>query len=259
MRQDNDVITNGFRSHVSTLIRERFNGSTRRLAAFGLVAVAGVGALLSTTAGNASPDTTKAAEVVAAASTSADANRTTDGAASRSAAKTPATKSTQAAKKATTVAPKKTTPAKAKPVAGYNQTQMDNAAIIVKAGQELGISKQGQIIAVATAMQESNLYNLASHVVPESLKYAHQGTGADYDSVGLFQQRYTTGWGTVKEIMNPSESAKKFYRALQQVSGWQSMSLTAAAQTVQGSAFPDAYAKHQGNATAVVNSVLAAK
>ncbi|NUT35619.1 MAG: hypothetical protein HOV79_21405 [Hamadaea sp.] len=256
MRQDNDVIKNGFRSHVSTLVRERFNGSsTRRFAAFGLVAVAGVGALLSTTAGAASPDTTKAAEVVAAASSSAE--RTTDNAASRGAAKTPAT---QSAKKAATIAPKKaTTPAKAKPVAGYNQTQMDNAALIVKAGQELGVSKQAQIIAVATAMQESTLYNRASYVVPESLKYPHQGTGADYDSVGLFQQRYTTGWGTVKQIMNPKESAKSFYRALLQVDGWQNMPLTVAAQTVQGSAFPDHYAKHQGNATAVVNSVLAAQ
>lgn len=92
-------------------------------------------------------------------------------------------------------------------------------------------------------------------MVPESLKYDHEGYGSDYDSVGLFQQRYTTGWGTVKSIMNPSESAKKFYKALKQVDGWQSMPVTVAAQTVQGSAFPDAYAKHTGNATAVVKAV----
>jgi hypothetical protein len=256
MRQDNDVegVRSTMGSHALTLIRERLTGSTRRLAAFGLVAVAGASALLNTSPeASDTPSLAKSAQVVQA----------TEYAAAKSPAKTaePATGSTA---KAQTKQPTETNlstakkPTKPKPVAGYNQTQMDNAAIIVKAGKELGISERGQIIAVATAMQESNLYNLASYVVPESLKYAHQGTGADYDSVGLFQQRYTTGWGTVKEIMNPSESAKKFYRALMQVAGWQQLPITVAAQTVQGSAFPDAYAKHQGNATAVVKSINAA-
>ncbi|MEV0270193.1 hypothetical protein AB0H43_15545 [Hamadaea sp. NPDC050747] len=248
MRRDNDVktmLTNKV-SQVFTLIRERFTTSPRRVAAFGLVAVAGASALLHTSAATAEPsslNTAKAAQVVTATKAA------TSPAKSAAAKATPKSTATKAA----------TTTAKVKPTAGYNQTQMDNAAIIVKAGKELGISERGQIVAVATAMQESNLYNLASHVVPESLKYAHQGTGADYDSVGLFQQRYTTGWGTVKEIMNPSESAKKFYRALQRVPGWQNMPITVAAQTVQGSAFPDAYAKHQGNATAVVKAVNAVK
>ena len=252
MRQDNDVkgVRSTMGSHALTLIRERLTANPRRLAAFGLVAVAGASALLSTSTASAgeTPSVAKAAQVVQATSESA-ATRATPKAAAKS--------STGTAAKTTTV----TTPKKAtapKPVAGYNQTQMNNAAIIVKAGKALGISEKGQVIAVATAMQESNLYNRASYVVPESLKYAHQGTGADYDSVGLFQQRYTTGWGTVKEIMTPAVSAKKFYQALQRVSGWQSLPVTVAAQTVQGSAFPDAYAKHQGNATAVVKSVNAA-
>ncbi|NUO59689.1 MAG: hypothetical protein HOV78_23755 [Hamadaea sp.] len=248
MRRDNDVksVLTAKVSHAFTLIRERFTTSPRRVAAFGLVAVAGASALLHTSAATAEPsslNTAKAAQVVTATKAA------TSPAKSAAAKATPKSTATKAA----------TTTAKVKPTAGYNQTQMDNAAIIVKAGKELGISERGQIVAVATAMQESNLYNLASHVVPESLKYAHQGTGADYDSVGLFQQRYTTGWGTVKEIMNPSESAKKFYRALQRVPGWQNMPITVAAQTVQGSAFPDAYAKHQGNATAVVKAVNAVK
>ncbi|NUR52153.1 MAG: hypothetical protein HOV71_28855 [Hamadaea sp.] len=248
MRRDNDVksVLTAKVSHAFTLIRERFTTSPRRVAAFGLVAVAGASALLHTSAATAEPsslNTAKAAQVVTATKAA------TSPAKSAAAKATPKSSATKAA----------TTTAKVKPTAGYNQTQMDNAAIIVKAGKELGISERGQIVAVATAMQESNLYNLASHVVPESLKYAHQGTGADYDSVGLFQQRYTTGWGTVKEIMNPSESAKKFYRALQRVPGWQNMPITVAAQTVQGSAFPDAYAKHQGNATAVVKAVNAVK
>jgi hypothetical protein len=165
----------------------------------------------------------------------------------------------RAAKAATTTVKKSSKTIKARltsnPVAGLDATQMSNAIAIVQAGAELGVGKKAQIVAVATAMQESNLYNRASYVVPESLRYDHEGYGADYDSVGLFQQRYTTGWGTVKSIMNPSESAKKFYRALMQVDGWQNMPLTYAAQTVQGSAFPGAYAKHQGNATAVVTAI----
>ncbi|MEV6970965.1 hypothetical protein AB0M47_38270 [Hamadaea sp. NPDC051192] len=248
MRRDNDVksLLTAKVSHAFTLIRERFTTSPRRVAAFGLVAVAGASALLHTSAATAEPsslNTAKAAQVVTATKAPASPAK------SAAAKATPKSTATKAA----------TTTAKVKPTAGFNQTQMDNAALIVKAGKDLGISEKGQIIAVATAMQESNLYNLASHVVPESLKYAHQGTGADYDSVGLFQQRYTTGWGTVKEIMNPSESAKKFYRALQRVPGWQNMAVTVAAQTVQGSAFPDAYAKHQGNATAVVKAVNSVK
>jgi hypothetical protein len=250
MRRGNDVkrVLTAKVSHAFTLIRERFTTSPRSVAAFGLVAVAGTSALLHTSAATAEPSTlnTTAAQVVMAPQ-HPDGSKSTP-------TKTPTSKKTST--KAPTT---KTTTAKAKPTAGYNQTQMDNAAIIVKAGKELGISERGQIIAVATAMQESNLYNLASYVVPESLKYAHQGTGADYDSVGLFQQRYTTGWGTVKEIMNPSESAKKFYRALLQVPGWQNLPITVAAQTVQGSAFPDAYAKHQANATAVVKAVNSVK
>jgi hypothetical protein len=254
MRQDNDVkgVRSTMGSHVLTLIRERLIGNQRRLAAFGLVAVAGASALLHTSAASAgdTPSVAKAAQVVQATQ-SAAAKQSGTTAAAKSAAKA----QTKTNSTAVTTPKKATAPT---PVAGYNQTQMNNAAIIVKAGKELGISEKGQVIAVATAMQESNLYNLASYVVPESLKYAHQGTGADYDSVGLFQQRYTTGWGTVKEIMTPAVSAKKFYQALQRVSGWQSLPVTVAAQTVQGSAFPDAYAKHQGNATAVVKSVNAA-
>jgi hypothetical protein len=253
MRYDNDVnatprdlagkVINFVRNHLST---------PRRAATLGLVAAVGTGALMLTGAPNgatAAPTMAPAAAVTHAINGKAASAPTKKAATS---AKT--VKSAQTARKAAAVARTKAmlnTPS----VAGLNKTQMKNAALIVRAGQELGISERGQIVAVATAMQESNLYNRASHVVPESLKYAHQGTGSDYDSVGLFQQRYTTGWGTVKSIMNPSESAKKFYRALKHVDGWQKMPITVAAQTVQGSAFPDAYAKHQGNATKVVHAV----
>jgi hypothetical protein len=112
------------------------------------------------------------------------------------------------------------------------------------------------VIAVATAMQESQLYNLASDVIPESLRYPHQGTGADHDSVGLFQQRSSVGWGPVRELMRPEYAATQFLAALRNVPGWQRMQLTYAAQAVQYSAFPEAYAKHEGRANAVVNALI---
>ena len=83
------------------------------------------------------------------------------------------------------------------PVAGLDQAQMDNAKAIVDAGREMEMPRRALVVAVATAMQESNLYNVASDVLPESQDYPHQGIGSDHDSVGLFQQRPSSGWGTV--------------------------------------------------------------
>lgn len=140
------------------------------------------------------------------------------------------------------------------PVAGLSQAQMDNAAKIIQTGQAMGLPKRAYVIAIATAMQESRLFNLASDVVPESLAYPHQGTGYDHDSVGLFQQRSSMGWGSVRDLMNPNYAAAQFFKALRSVSGWQAMALTYAAQTVQGSAFPDAYAQHEWVAQRVVNA-----
>jgi hypothetical protein len=245
-------------SHASDLLRAHLINTPRRAAAFGLAASIGTTALLmSTTHQNAATAETAKAAIIqqAAAERSATSQ---DSATTRSNDRAVAAQATPkaAAKPAPKPAAKK--PVVVQPVAGLDATQMKNATTIVRAGQQLGVSQRGQIVAVATAMQESNLYNLASYVVPESLQYHHEGTGADYDSVGLFQQRYTTGWGSVKSIMNPSESAKKFYRALMQVQGWQNLPVTVAAQIVQGSAFPDAYAPHEWAATQVVNAVNAA-
>ncbi|MDG6102161.1 hypothetical protein Daura_44485 [Dactylosporangium aurantiacum] len=139
-----------------------------------------------------------------------------------------------------------------RPVAGLDQTQMDNAALIVKQGRAQGMPDQALVIAVATAMQESDLYNIASPAVPSSLRLPHQGVGSDHDSVGLFQQRASQGWGTVADLMDPSHAAMLFYSALSRVQGWQRMSVTAAAQAVQRSAFPGAYQKHAARAEQVV-------
>ncbi len=162
-----------------------------------------------------------------------------------------ATKPTAPAKKA--AAPKK--PVLPRPVGGLSQVQMNNAAAIVKAGRALKMPRRGVIIAVATAMQESTLLNRASEVLPESKRYPHQGTGSDHDSVGLFQQRPSSGWGTVANLMKPHYAATKFYLVLKTIPGWQRLPLTAAAQAVQVSAYPNAYAKHERLATIVVDAL----
>ena len=106
--------------------------------------------------------------------------------------------------------------------------QLTDAGLIVAAGQHLGIPEPGETIALATAMQESGLHNL-DH--------------GDRDSLGLFQQRPSQGWGTTSQIMDPTYSATAFYKALANVGGWAAMPTTDAAQAVQHSAYPQAYAK----------------
>jgi LysM repeat protein len=127
-------------------------------------------------------------------------------------------------------------------VTALTAEQEANARIIIQVGREQGVPDYGIIIALATAMQESSLRNI---------------NYGDRDSVGLFQQRTSTGWGTVDDIMNPHHSAFLFYqgrsgytRGLLDISGWQSMPLTVAAQKVQVSAYPDHYAKWETGARA---------
>jgi hypothetical protein len=141
------------------------------------------------------------------------------------------------------------------PVGGLTKAQMNYAAIIVRVGRQLQLPQRAYIVAIATALQESRLLNLANWAVPQSLNLTHDGVGGDHDSVGLFQQRPSSGWGTVAELMDPATSARKFYRVLAQVAGWQNMSVAAAAQAVQVSAFPDAYAQQEAIAALVVNAL----
>jgi hypothetical protein len=152
--------------------------------------------------------------------------------------------------------PKTVRPVQPKPVMGLSQTQMNNAMQIVKAAEKRGMGERAAVIAVATSMQESQLLNLASTAVPESWNYHHEGSGSDHDSVGLFQQRSSSGWGSVRNLMNPQYSAGAFLDALKDVPNWQRMPLSSAAQAVQVSAFPDAYAQHEYRAQAVVDALM---
>ncbi|WP_189061561.1 C40 family peptidase [Longimycelium tulufanense] len=126
-------------------------------------------------------------------------------------------------------------------VAGMAGEQLKNASEIVAAGKEMGLPQRAWVIAVATAMQESTLRNIG------------YGDAAGPDSRGLFQQR--DSWGPLAVRMNPRESAKLFYRALIKVPNWESLPLTVAAQKVQRSAFPSAYAKWEQKAMEVVGAV----
>ncbi|KWV34121.1 M23 family metallopeptidase [Micromonospora rifamycinica] len=135
----------------------------------------------------------------------------------------------------------------------YGQTQMRNAAVIIKVGQDMRVPPRGWVIAVATAMQESALRNLSNSTVAGSRGIPNEGVGSDHDSVGLFQQR--AGWGSVAQRMSPDYAARKFYEKLLKVDGWERMPLTRAAQKVQISAYPDAYAKHEDIASQIVNAL----
>lgn len=130
------------------------------------------------------------------------------------------------------------------PVAGLSGEQWRNATVIVQTGQTMSAPAYGWVIAVATALQESDLINLGN-----------LGPNNDHDSVGLFQQRPSMGWGTAEQIMNPAYASQKFYEALSRVDEWQTMSVSVAAQQVQRSAYPEAYAKHEARAREIVGAL----
>ncbi|WP_344407021.1 hypothetical protein [Dactylosporangium fulvum] len=140
------------------------------------------------------------------------------------------------------------------PVGGLSQAEMDNAVAIIEAGQQMNLPPRAYVIALATALQESHLRVLANPNVPGSMGHPNEGVGYDHDSIGLFQQR--PSWGSVEQLMDPHESARRFYAALIRIPGWAQLAITVAAQTVQVSAFPDAYAKWQPLAEQIVGAVV---
>jgi len=118
--------------------------------------------------------------------------------------------------------------------------QAGNAAIIVGEAIQRGLPARAATIAIVTALQESGLRNL---------------NYGDADSLGLFQQRPSQGWGTPDQIMDPWYSAGKFYDALVKVKDWQTADIGATAQAVQRSAYPDAYAKHESAGRAIASAL----
>lgn len=118
--------------------------------------------------------------------------------------------------------------------------QAANAATIAAVAHARGLPDRAVTISLATAMQESKIRNLA---------------GGDRDSVGLFQQRPSQGWGTVQQIMDPVYATNKFLDGLVKVPGYTRLPLTDAAQQVQKSGYPQAYAKHETKATLLASAL----
>jgi len=118
--------------------------------------------------------------------------------------------------------------------------QAENAALITAISVGRGLPAHAATIALATAYQESKLYNLES---------------GDRDSAGLFQQRPSQGWGTRAEVTNPVHATNAFYDALEKVDGYNTMRVTEAAQEVQRSGYPEAYADHEADARVLASAL----
>jgi hypothetical protein len=117
--------------------------------------------------------------------------------------------------------------------------QTAHATTIAAVGKRMGMPDHAVSVALAAALQESKLYNLEH---------------GDRDSLGLFQQRPSQGWGTQSEVLTPHYAASAFYRHLVRVAGWETMPVTTAAQRVQRSGAPDAYAQWENQARAIAQA-----
>jgi hypothetical protein len=123
---------------------------------------------------------------------------------------------------------------------GMTTEQAENASIVAAVAERRGLPARAISIAMATAYQESKLVNL---------------DGGDRDSLGLFQQRPSQGWGKERQIMDPYYATNAFYDALVEIDGYQDMEITEAAQEVQRSAFPDAYADHEQDGRTIASAM----
>ncbi len=118
--------------------------------------------------------------------------------------------------------------------------QAANAATIAAVGKRLGLPDHAVTVALATALQESKLYNLPY---------------GDLDSLGLFQQRPSQGWGTKQQVMTPRYAAEAFFTHLARVPKWETLAVADAAQAVQHSAAGDAYAQWEGEARVLAQAL----
>jgi hypothetical protein len=121
-----------------------------------------------------------------------------------------------------------------------DRKQAENAALIAAISVRREMPARAATIALATAYQESELYNIDY---------------GDRDSLGLFQQRPSQGWGTRRQILDREHSINAFYDALARVDGYQTMEITVAAQEVRRSGFPEAYADHEPAARVLASAL----
>lgn len=152
-------------------------------------------------------------------------------------------------------------------VVNLDSKQLDIARQVAAAGQSMKLSPQAVQIAFVTIFQETKFRNYAnSAAYPESMSYPHDANGSDHDSLGIFQQRPSSGWGSVEELMNPTSAAQRFFggpngpnhgspRGLLDIPNWQTLAVGDAAQKVQVSAKPEAYAQWSPAATELYAAV----
>ena len=124
---------------------------------------------------------------------------------------------------------------------GGDNDQIYNAAVIVALAGNRGLSARDAQIGLMTAIQESQLRNV---------------NYGDRDSLGLFQQRPSMGWGTSEQVRDPYYATGKFYDSLERLKDREHMTLTQAAQAVQRSAYPDAYAYWERQALALLTALM---
>jgi hypothetical protein len=121
-----------------------------------------------------------------------------------------------------------------------SDTQARNASLVAAIAVHRGMPAHAATIGLATALQESKLYNLR---------------GGDRDSLGLFQQRPSQGWGTPAQVLDPVHATNAFYDALARVDRYDTLPVTVAAQRVQRSGYPSAYAVHENDARALASAL----
>ena len=118
--------------------------------------------------------------------------------------------------------------------------QRRNAATIIQVGRRSGMTKKDAVAAIATALVESELKNVAY---------------GDRDSLGLFQQRPSQGWGTPQQVQNPTYAAGKFYEAMKKIPGYAGIPVGTLSQAIQRSAYPMKYAQREAEAREIVNQL----
>jgi hypothetical protein len=122
----------------------------------------------------------------------------------------------------------------------FDPEQAGNAAIISAISLKRGMPPRAATIALTTSIQESKILNI---------KYG------DRDSLGLFQQRPSQGWGTEKQILDPVYSTNKFYDALIKLDDYETADITEVAQKVQRSGYPEAYRDHEGEGRVLASTL----
>lgn len=148
-----------------------------------------------------------------------------------------------------------------------NKTQLTHARTIIQVGADIdGVGRDGILIALMAGLTESRLRMLANSTYPESASYPNDGVGADHDSLGIFQMRPQSGWGSVAELMSSTYQAQAFFggpngpnypspRGLLDIPGWQQLTRGQAAQAVEVSAFPDRYANYEPVAETILTAL----